>query len=93
MILKEHVICEVHVIIYCSTRNMVPCLQPHSASGVNLSQSAPSTNQGSQAANGNQMSTEAYRAKHEITIIVCDKLIHSFYFFYLNVTLNHSSFI
>eukprot|EP00267_Zea_mays_P052371 XP_020405420.1 putative DEAD-box ATP-dependent RNA helicase family protein isoform X2 [Zea mays] len=43
--------------------------EPHYASGVNLSQSAPSTNQVSQAASGNQMSTEAYRAKHEITII------------------------
>ncbi|XP_021311505.1 DEAD-box ATP-dependent RNA helicase 14 isoform X3 [Sorghum bicolor] len=43
--------------------------EPRSASGVNLSQSAPSTNQVSQAANGSQMSTEAYRAKHEITIV------------------------
>ncbi|XP_066317069.1 DEAD-box ATP-dependent RNA helicase 14-like isoform X3 [Miscanthus floridulus] len=43
--------------------------EPRSASGVNLSQSAPSTNQVSQAANGSQISTEAYRAKHEITIV------------------------
>lgn len=43
--------------------------EPRSASGVNLSQSAPSANQVSQAANGSQMSPEAYRAKHEITIV------------------------
>ncbi|KAL5647611.1 hypothetical protein ACJX0J_041966, partial [Zea mays] len=40
-----------------------------SASGVNLSQSALSTNQVSQYANGSQMSTKAYRAKHDITIV------------------------
>lgn len=69
------------------SHNMLPSFQPRSASGVNLSQSAPSANQVSQAANGSQMSPEAYRAKHEITIVVCDQLIHSFHF-YLNVTLN-----
>jgi hypothetical protein len=87
--------------IYCSTHNMLPCFQSRSASGGNVSQSALSTNQVSQAANGSQMSTAIYRAKHEITIVVFDQIIHSFYFlydqlihsfFYLNVTINHSCF-
>ncbi|GJN05677.1 hypothetical protein PR202_ga23328 [Eleusine coracana subsp. coracana] len=39
------------------------------ASGLNLAQSAPPTGQVSQAGNGSHMSPEAYRAKHEITII------------------------
>ncbi|CAO2204732.1 unnamed protein product [Urochloa humidicola] len=43
--------------------------EPRSAAGVNVSQSAQFTNQVSQAGNGSQMSTEAYRAKHEITIV------------------------
>ncbi|CAL4965560.1 unnamed protein product [Urochloa decumbens] len=42
--------------------------EPRSA-GANVSQSAQFTNQVSQAGNGSQMSTEAYRAKHEITIV------------------------
>jgi hypothetical protein len=55
--------------------NVLSCFQPRSAAGANVSQSAQFTNQVSQAANGSQMSTEAYRAKHEITIIVCPQLI------------------
>ncbi|CAO2185861.1 unnamed protein product [Urochloa humidicola] len=43
--------------------------EPRSAAGANVSQSAQFTNQVSQAGNGSQMSTEAYRAKHEITIV------------------------
>lgn len=59
----------------CLTRNLLSFFQPRSAAGVNVSQSAQFTNQVSQAANGSQMSTEAYRAKHEITIVVCPQLI------------------
>ncbi|KAJ1282391.1 hypothetical protein BS78_03G048300 [Paspalum vaginatum] len=43
--------------------------ETRSAAGVNVSQSALSTNQVPQVTNGSQMSTEAYRAKHEITIV------------------------
>lgn len=43
--------------------------EPRFAAEANVSQSAPFTNQFSQAGNGSQMSTEAYRAKHEITIV------------------------
>ncbi|AQK90488.1 Putative DEAD-box ATP-dependent RNA helicase family protein [Zea mays] len=50
-------------------RTRIDHSESSSASGVNLSQSALSTNQVSQYANGSQMSTEAYRAKHEITIV------------------------
>ena len=57
--------------VSCSTHNMLFCFQPRFAAEVNVSQSAPFTNQFSQAGNGSQMSTEAYRAKHEITIVVC----------------------
>ncbi|KAF8704836.1 hypothetical protein HU200_031074 [Digitaria exilis] len=43
--------------------------EPRYAAGANVSQSAQFTNQVPQAGNGSQMSTEAYRAKHEITIV------------------------
>lgn len=43
--------------------------EARSAAGNNLSQSAPSTNQVPQVTNGSQISVEAYRAKHEITIV------------------------
>ncbi|XP_062194053.1 DEAD-box ATP-dependent RNA helicase 14-like isoform X2 [Phragmites australis] len=43
--------------------------QARSAAGVNLVQNAPPTYQVSQAANGNLISPEAYRTKHEITIV------------------------
>ncbi|RLN23305.1 hypothetical protein C2845_PM07G00330 [Panicum miliaceum] len=43
--------------------------EPRYAAGANVSQSAQFTNQVSLDASGSQMSTEAYRAKHEITIV------------------------
>ncbi|KAL6627343.1 hypothetical protein ACP70R_031069 [Stipagrostis hirtigluma subsp. patula] len=43
--------------------------EARSAAGVNLVQSAPRSYEVPQAANGNLISPEAYRAKHEITII------------------------
>jgi ATP-dependent RNA helicase DDX5/DBP2 len=53
-----------------SALNMLYSFQSRPASGLNLAQSALSNGQVSQAGNGNQMSPDAYRAKHEITIIV-----------------------
>ncbi|KAL6848103.1 hypothetical protein ACP4OV_022231 [Aristida adscensionis] len=44
-------------------------VEARSAAAVNYIQSAPSNIQVSQAANGSPMSPEAYRAKHEITIV------------------------
>lgn len=47
-----------------------PVFQLRSAAGVNPAQNVTSTNPVSQTANGNHISPEAYRAKHEITIVV-----------------------
>lgn len=61
--------CRVQNVPFADHKTRSDPLEPRAAAGVNPAQNVPSTNPVSQAANGNRVSLEAYRAKHEITIV------------------------
>lgn len=65
----------IHILFCSQIVTCYPLFQQHFSAGVNLAP-VPSTNPAPQAANGN-MSVDAYRKKHEITIIVCVQLLLS----------------